>query len=90
MFTTLNQKTEPTYLERIENFQNNEPVALLKEIRTSQLNIFFRKILTQNGKLNLGADEYNLIKENYLNTIGNLTLSGNNGKLGNKSFEDKQ
>ncbi|MEO0015464.1 MAG: hypothetical protein RLZZ535_3853, partial [Cyanobacteriota bacterium] len=30
------------------------------------------------------------IKENYLNTIGNLTLSGNNGKLGNKTFLDKK
>ncbi len=41
-------------------------------------------------KINLGADEYNLTKENYLNTIGNLTLSGNNGKLGNKPFLAKK
>ena len=41
-------------------------------------------------KIELGQDEYNFIKENYLNTIGNLTLSGNNGKLGNKPFIEKK
>ena len=40
--------------------------------------------------MELGSDEYIFIKENYLNTIGNLTLSANNGKLGNKTFLDKQ
>ncbi len=40
--------------------------------------------------MDLGNEEYILIKENYLNTIGNLTLSGNNGDLGNKSFVDKR
>lgn len=38
----------------------------------------------------MGDAEYNLIKDNYIHTIGNLTLSGNNGKLSNKSFLDKQ
>ncbi|MEI2823858.1 MAG: DUF1524 domain-containing protein [Chitinophagaceae bacterium] len=38
----------------------------------------------------MALTRYNFIKENYLNTIGNLTLSGNNGKLGNKSFIDKR
>jgi hypothetical protein len=38
----------------------------------------------------LGLDDLNYIKENYLNTIANLTLSGNNGKLGNKSFLHKR
>ena len=28
--------------------------------------------------------------EQYLNTIGNLTLSGNNGRLGNKTFAEKR
>jgi len=41
-------------------------------------------------KIELGNDDYEFIRENYLNTIGNLTLSGNNGKLGNKSFLDKR
>lgn len=38
----------------------------------------------------MGGDDYNYVKENYLNTISNLTLSGNNGKLGNKPFIAKR
>lgn len=54
------------------------------------MNIFFPQNPDAKWKIELGADEYNLIKENYLNTIGNLTLSGNNGKLSNKPFLDKK
>jgi len=79
-----------TYLfERLENFQNNEPVVI-----EGNSDITIEHIFPQNPepkwKIELGADEYNLMKENYLNTIGNLTLSGNNGKLSNKSFPDKK
>lgn len=79
-----------TYLfERIENFQNAEPVII-----EGNSDITIEHIFPQNPdpkwKIDIGADEYNFIKENYLNTIGNLTLSGNNGKLGNKPFAEKQ
>lgn len=75
-----------TYLfERIENFENNEPVVI-----NGNSDITIEHIFPQNPdpkwKVSLGLNEYNLIKENYLNTIGNLTLSGNNGKMGNKHF----
>ena len=36
------------------------------------------------------SEEYFIFKEKHLNTIGNLTLSGNNGALGNKSFLAKK
>lgn len=76
-------------LERLENFQNNEPVSI-----EGNSNITIEHIFPQNPdpkwKIELGTEEYNLIKENYLNTIGNLTLSGNNGKLSNKPFHDKK
>jgi len=82
-------KNRTYLLERLENFQNNEPVAI-----EGNSDITIEHIFPQNPdpkwKIELGADEYNLIKENYLNTIGNLTLSGNNGKLGNKPFLDKK
>ena len=79
-----------TYLfECLENFQNNEPVAI-----EGNSDITIEHIFPQNPdpkwKIELGAEEYNLIKENYLNTIGNLTLSGNNGKLSNKPFLEKK
>lgn len=82
-------KNRTYLLERLENFQNNEPVAI-----EGNSDITIEHIFPQNPdprwKIELGADEYNLIKENYLNTIGNLTLSGNNGKLSNKPFLEKK
>ena len=79
-----------TYLfERLENFENREPVLI-----DGNQDITIEHIFPQNPdpkwKIELGNDEFNFIKENYLNSIGNLTLSGNNGKLGNKSFIDKR
>lgn len=79
-----------TYLfERLENFENKEPVII-----EGNTDITIEHIFPQNPdpkwKIDLGADEYNLIKETFLNTIGNLTLSGNNGKLGNKPFVFKR
>jgi len=82
-------KNRTYLLERLENYQNNEPVII-----EGNSDITIEHIFPQNPdakwKIELGADEYNLIKENYLNTIGNLTLSGNNGKLGNKPFLEKR
>lgn len=81
----IKSKNRTYLLERIENFENREPVII-----EGNSDITIEHIFPQNPepkwKVDLGADEYNLLKENYLNTIGNLTLSGNNGKLGNKSF----
>ncbi len=78
-------KNRTYLLERLENYQNNEPVII-----EGNSDITIEHIFPQNPdakwKIELGGDEYDLIKETYLNTIGNLTLSGNNGKLGNKSF----
>ena len=82
-------KNRTYLLERIENYQNNEHVVI-----DGNSDITIEHIYPQNPdpkwKLELGIEEYNFIKENYLNTIGNLTLSGNNGKLGNKSFTEKR
>lgn len=79
-----------TYLfEKLENFQNKEAVRI-----EGNPDLTIEHIFPQNPdprwKLELGEEEYNFVKENYLNTIGNLTLSGNNGKLGNKSFAEKK
>lgn len=85
----IKSKNRTYLLERLENFENREPVLI-----DGNTDITIEHIFPQNPdakwKLELGVDEYNYIKENYLNTIGNLTLSGNNGKLGNKSFVEKR
>ncbi len=86
---TSKPKNRTYLLERLENFDNNEPVII-----DGNSDITIEHIFPQNPdpkwKIDLGAGEYNFIKENYLNTIGNLTLSGNNGKLGNKPFKAKR
>ncbi len=85
----IQSKNRNYFLERLENFQNNEPVII-----DGNSDITIEHIFPQNPdakwKVILGDTEYNFIKENYLNTIANLTLSGNNGKLGNKYFTDKR
>ena len=81
----IKSKNRTYLLERLENFNNREPVII-----EGNTDITIEHIFPQNPnpkwKIELGNDEYLLIKETYLNTIGNLTLSGNNGKLGNKTF----
>lgn len=85
----IKSKNRTYLLERLENFQNKEPVMI-----EGNADITIEHIFPQNPdpkwKVNLKADEYISIKENYLHTLANLTLSGNNGKLGNKSFEYKR
>jgi len=82
-------KNRTYLLERLENYENRESVLI-----DGNPDITIEHIFPQNPdamwKIDLGDDEYNFIKENYLNTIGNLTLSGNNVKLGNKSFKEKR
>lgn len=85
----IKSKNRTYLLERLENFENREPVLI-----DGNQDITIEHIFPQNPdpkwKIELGNDEFDFVKENYLNTIGNLTLSGNNGKLGNKSFIDKR
>jgi len=45
--------------------------------------------LTNSWKAKLG-DKYQIIHDRYLHNIGNLSLSGDNTQLGNRSFEEKK
>lgn len=74
--------------EMLENFNNREFVNTDNELIT--IEHVFPRNPNENWNTELSADEYLLFKEKYLNTIGNLTLSGNNGALGNKSFLAKK
>jgi len=80
-------KNRTYLLERLENFENTERVIIDE-------NITIEHILPQNPdnkwRTNLSSEEYKFIYDTYLNSIGNLTLSGNNGKLGNKTFIEKR
>ncbi|MEW6737347.1 MAG: HNH endonuclease family protein, partial [Acidobacteriota bacterium] len=85
----IQNKNRTYFLERLENYQNPEKVQI-----ENNPAITIEHIFPQNPdskwKIILGEAEYELMKESYLNTIANLTLSGNNGPLSNKSFVEKR
>ena len=82
-------KNRTYFLEKLENYENKEPVKI-----DGNADITVEHIFPQNPdpkwKIELGEEQYSSMKEKYLNTISNLTLSGNNGKLGNRYFTDKR
>lgn len=86
---TIKTKNRVYLLDRLENHGNNEPVLI-----DGNANITTEHIFPQNPdakwKAQLSTDDYKQMQEIYLNTLANLTLSGNNGQLGNKTFADKR
>ena len=85
----IQSKNRLYFLNRLENFNNNEKVNIDENSA-----ITIEHIFPQNPdikwKTDIGSEDYNFIKNNYLHTISNLTLSGNNGSLSNKSFLEKR
>jgi uncharacterized protein with ParB-like and HNH nuclease domain len=81
-------KTRSYFFDRIENHNNNEFV----EVGLSSITI--EHIFPQNPDaawINvISREDFAKLSDELLNTIGNLTLSGNNGKLGNRTFADKK
>ncbi|MBC3539873.1 DUF262 domain-containing protein [Rufibacter sediminis] len=76
-------------LERLENFDNEEPVLIDNNPKITIEHIF--PVNPAKGwEQSLNKKDFNLLKNKYLHTLGNLTLSGNNGKLGNRFFLDKR
>jgi hypothetical protein len=74
--------------EMLENFNNREYVSTDNEFIT--IEHIFPKNPSDEWNTDISPEDYFLFKEKYLNTIANLTLSGNNGALGNKSFKAKK
>ena len=83
------KKSRNFLLERLENFENQEEV-LIENNPQITIEHIFPQTPDPEWQLELGQDECNRIKEQYLHTLGNLTLSGNNNKLGNKTFKEKR
>ena len=78
-------------LERIENFDNYEKVKVEELIRDKVLNIehIMPQTLTKSWISSLG-ENFHQIHEKWLHTLGNITLTGYNSKMSNKSFIDKR
>ncbi|MCA2007107.1 DUF262 domain-containing protein [Tritonibacter mobilis] len=81
-------RTRTYFFDRLENHNNRELVDITVP------GITIEHIFPQNPEAGwrsaVTAEDYTLLSEKYLNTIGNLTLSGNNGRLGNKLFVAKR
>jgi hypothetical protein len=72
----------------LENYNNREFVNTNNEQIT--IEHIFPRNPNDNWNTDLPAEEFFVFREKHLNTIGNLTLSGNNGALSNKSFLAKK
>ena len=76
-------------LERLENFENREYIQI-----DGNHDITVEHIFPQNPdskwKYDLGESQFEEFREKYVNTLANLTLSGNNGSLGNRPFLSKR
>lgn len=84
----IQSKNRVYLLELLENFNNKEFVSV------DNPDITIEHIFPQNpdAKWYDVLDEQSIkdMQGKYLNTIANLTLSGNNGSLGNKVFSEKK
>ncbi|WQR69792.1 DUF262 and DUF1524 domain-containing protein [Helicobacter pylori] len=79
------KKKTKYFLEGLENFDTKEPVntqeCTIEHIMPQTLNLEWERDLGGN---------FQAIHEKYLNTIGNLTLTGYNEKYSNNSFQEKR
>lgn len=84
-------KNKVFLLEQLENYDNNETVDIENLINDNKLSIehIMPQTLTPSWKNALG-NNFNEIHTKYLGTIGNLTLTGYNSKMSNRSFIEKR
>jgi uncharacterized protein with ParB-like and HNH nuclease domain len=84
----IQSKNRVYFLELLENHNNREYVSI------ENPDITIEHIFPQNPDEKwyeaLDEDAMEIMKDKFLNTIANLTLSGNNGSLSNKSFLEKK
>ncbi|MCQ2809495.1 DUF262 and DUF1524 domain-containing protein [Helicobacter pylori] len=78
-------KEKKYFLERLEKFDTEEPV----NTQECTIEHIMPQTLTEEWKRDLG-ENFQAIHEKYLNTIGNLTLTGYNEKYSNNSFQEKR
>lgn len=73
------------FFERLENFDTKEPV----NTQECTIEHIMPQTLTEEWERDLGGN-FQAIHEKYLNTIGNLTLTGYNQEYSNNSFQEKR
>jgi uncharacterized protein with ParB-like and HNH nuclease domain len=85
----IKNKNKEYFLERLENYNNKETVSIFDNEKITVEHIFPQNP-DRKWKEKLNDNDYIDFKDVYIHTISNLTLSGNNGKLGNKYFTEKR
>ena len=83
----LKAKNKEYIFDKLENWNSKERTPV--EAYTIEHIMPQNSNLSQEWKEALGPD-YKEIQKNYLHTIGNLTLTGYNSELSDKSFQDKR
>lgn len=81
-----------TYVfERLENHGHVENLNIFEGVQNQDYSVehIMPQTLSEEWKTELG-DDYQEIHDLYLNSIGNLTLTGYNSKYSNRSFKEKQ
>ncbi|PUD73627.1 hypothetical protein C2R72_07415 [Helicobacter pylori] len=73
------------FFERLENFDTKEPV----NIKECTIEHIMPQTLTKEWERDLG-ENFQVIHDKYLHTIGNLTLTGYNKEYSNNSFQEKR
>lgn len=76
-------------LSRLENHNNSEFVEIINNQNITVEHVFPQNPCEQWAS-DLSEGDYNDMHEIFLHTLGNLTLSGNNGSLANMSFLNKR
>jgi len=78
-------------LERLENYDNVEKVSIEELLNEGKLNIehIMPQTLSVKWKESLG-ENWEEIHNKYLNTLGNITLTGYNSKMSNRPFLEKR
>ena len=87
-FYNIQTKNRIYFLERLENFGKNIPFFIEGNEKVTTEHILPQNP-TNEWKDALGS-RFNHVFEKYLNTISNLTISGNNAELGRRPFKDKR
>jgi uncharacterized protein with ParB-like and HNH nuclease domain len=87
-FYNIQKKNRDYFFSKLENHNTREMVILPHPEMT--IEHIFPQTPDPAWESELSQSEFALLKEKYLNTIGNLTLVGYNSSLSNKSYAEKK
>lgn len=85
-----NSKNKNYLFEHLENWGNKELYVDISGNDNITIEHIFPQTPAQEWHNDLTKEEYADFSQKYLHTIGNLTLSGNNNAMGNKTFLAKR